>query len=111
MDTGSISCPTGSSREGTCAKCWSAGSIRRRPRAVSEALPLLRLAKQVNLATVQESDKGRPGGTEMLTEIAAHLDRHGITATVGLLPDSDTPAAILLAEAHRISADVIVAGG
>lgn len=84
---------------------------REAARAVSEALPLLGQAKQVHLATVRESGKGRLGGAEILADIAAHLDRHGIRTTVGLLPDSGTPAAMLLAEAHRISADVIVAGG
>lgn len=83
---------------------------REAARAVAEALPLLGAAKQVHLATVRESGKGRLGGAEVLADIAAHLDRHGIRATVGLLPDSDAPATMLLAEAHRISADVIVAG-
>jgi nucleotide-binding universal stress UspA family protein len=83
---------------------------REAARAVAEALPLLGHASQVYLASVQEPDRGRLGGAEILADIAAHLDRHGITTTVSLLPDRDTPAAMLLAEAHRVSADMIVTG-
>jgi len=83
---------------------------REAARAVAEALPLLGLAAQVHLVSVQEPDQGRLGGAEALADIAAHLTRHGISTTVTTLPNDDTPAAVLLAEAHRISADLIVAG-
>ncbi|POR55541.1 universal stress protein [Bosea psychrotolerans] len=83
---------------------------REAARAVSEVLPLLGLATQVHLASVQEAGKGKLGGAEALADIATHLDRHGIATTISLLPDNDTPAAMLLAEAHRVSADLIVAG-
>lgn len=84
---------------------------REAARAVSEAMPLLRLAKQVHLVSVREPEKGRFGGAEVLAEVAQHLDRHGVKTTVGLLPDGGQTGAALLMEAHRISADMIVAGG
>lgn len=83
---------------------------RQATRALTEALPLLRLATQVRLVTVQETAHGRLGGAEALVDIAAHLGRHGVEATVSVLSSPDTPAAALLDEAHRISADLLVIG-
>ncbi|HEY5795909.1 MAG TPA: universal stress protein [Bosea sp. (in: a-proteobacteria)] len=79
-------------------------------RALAEALPLLKLAKRVCLATVQETAHGRLGGAEALADVAAHLSRHGVEASVNVLSGLDEPSVALLDEAHRISADLLVAG-
>lgn len=85
-------------------------NTREAARAVAEAMPLLATAKTVHLVSVREPGRGRMGGAEAMADIAAHLDRHGIDTTISVLPDTAAPAAVLLAEAHRISADLIVAG-
>lgn len=79
-------------------------------RALTEALPLVGLATHVRLVTVQETAHGRLGGAEALADIAAHLGRHGVKATVSVLSSPDAPAVALLDEAHRISADLLVIG-
>jgi nucleotide-binding universal stress UspA family protein len=79
-------------------------------RAVAEALPLLKLATRTELVSVHEPCKGRLGGAEIMADIAAHLARHGIEATVTIVPPKDNVGAALLDEAHRISADLIVCG-
>jgi nucleotide-binding universal stress UspA family protein len=83
---------------------------RQATRALAEALPLIGLATQVRIATVQEAAHGRMGGAEALADIAGHLGRHGIDAVAEVLSDPGMPAAALLDEAHRISADLLVVG-
>lgn len=83
---------------------------REAARAVAEALPLLCLATKVELVCVQELNKGMLGGAEALANIASHLDRHRIPATVSVIQDKGTTATTLLDEAHRISADLMVIG-
>jgi len=88
------------------------GWVDARPsaRAVAEALPLLAGAENVQVATVQEVAHGRLGGAETLVDIAAHLDRHGISTTLNVLPEAGAPAAALLDLAYRLPADLIVVG-
>ncbi|MDX3806828.1 universal stress protein [Bosea thiooxidans] len=83
---------------------------RQSARAVAEALPLIAQATQVHIATVREEAHGRMGGAEVLADISAHLDRHGVDATATVLNTDTTPTDALLAEARRISADLIVVG-
>lgn len=79
-------------------------------RAVAEALPFLRQARQVHVVTVKEEAHGRMGGAEALADITAHLARHGVAATASILGTEASPADALLAEAGRVGADLIVAG-
>lgn len=83
---------------------------REASRAVAEALPFLVAASQVHLVTHQGEDDGSFGGAEAMSDIAAHLDRHGARPTVTVLTRGDDAGSALLDEAHRISADLIVAG-
>lgn len=83
---------------------------RQSARAVAEALPFLKQATRVHIAMVREEAHGRMGGAEVLADITAHLARHGVEATAGVLGPEAAPAEGLLAEAGRISADLIVAG-
>lgn len=83
---------------------------REAARAIAEALPLLRLASKVELVTIHEPRKGRTSEAIGMTDIATHLDRHGVETTVTVVPPKEDVATALLEQAHRISADVIVAG-
>lgn len=83
---------------------------RQSARAIAEAMPLLGEATQVHIVTVSEEAHGRMGGAEALADVTAHLARHGVGATASVLRNDISPAESLLAEAGRISADLIVAG-
>ncbi|MPR10889.1 universal stress protein [Microvirga tunisiensis] len=78
-------------------------------RALNDALPFLRAATQVELVSVTgEKDLAHtlPGA-----EIAPHLTRHGVTATVLALPVLDGDVAETLRNhAHLTRADMIVMG-
>jgi nucleotide-binding universal stress UspA family protein len=83
---------------------------REAARAVTEALPMLRAATTVHIVGVKETKKDIAGFAPM-TDIATHLARHGVSATVDLAPASDKSVAnVLLDEARRVSADLIVTG-
>ncbi|MFK4057430.1 MULTISPECIES: universal stress protein [Brevundimonas] len=76
-------------------------------RALHDALPLLRRAQTVTVVGVgDEVEQGQ------LEDVAAHLKRHDAPAAVRHIPATagSTGAADLLAEAHRLGADLIVTG-
>lgn len=83
---------------------------RQSARAVAEAMPLIAQATEVHIVTVREEAHGRMGGAEVLADISAHLARHGVEATATALSTETSPTEALLAEARRISADLIVVG-
>jgi len=86
---------------------WKSSKEARR--AVHDALPLLREAEQVVVAAVHEETEAHPG--DSAAEIAEHLRRHGIGASVERpdLPGRDSGAAIL-SQAAIMDANLIVAG-
>ncbi|MFH1341154.1 MAG: universal stress protein [Pseudomonadota bacterium] len=81
-------------------------------RAIADALPLLRKAKDVTVAEIVEGDDSRPEALSRVRDVVAWLSRHGIVARE-LVPEKnggrDAPAQL-----DRIAADVgagvIVAG-
>lgn len=81
-------------------------------RAIADALPLLRKAKDVTVAEIVEGDDSRPEALSRVRDVVAWLSRHGIAARE-LVPEKngggDAPAQL-----ERIAADVdagvIVAG-
>lgn len=83
---------------------------RQSARAVAEAMPLITQASQVLVVAVGEEAHGRMGGAEALADITAHLTRCGAKVTANVLQTETAPGEALLAEARRISADLIVAG-
>lgn len=83
---------------------------RQSARAVAEALPLIAQATQVHVVAVREEAHGRMGGAEVLADISAHLARYGVEATATVLNTQTTATDAILAEARRISADLIVVG-
>ena len=86
-------------------------NTREAARAIAEALPLLRLATSTRIVCVEEP-AASPRRMVGLADIAAHLDRQGVRASFnGAFSAQRDAATIILEEAHRFSADLIVTGG
>ena len=88
--------------------CWD-GS-RAAARAVADAMPLLKKAKQVEVVIISDKPSKRdevPGA-----DLGQHLARHGLKVDVKRItsPDIDVPSTILSYAADS-SADMIVMGG
>ncbi len=83
---------------------------REAARALAEAMPFIEKAKNVHVVMVgQQSDNG---GTDTSgTGVVAHLKRHDITARLTTLSPKTDVAGVLLEEAGRLKADLIVMGG
>src|SRR5262249_51173969 len=81
-------------------------------RAVADALPLLREAKEVVVAEVCEDDTGRGAAEARVADVAAWLARHGVIASarVAGMGEAISVAAVLDAIADDIGAQLIVAG-
>jgi nucleotide-binding universal stress UspA family protein len=88
---------------------WDAS--REAARAVNDALPLLRRAKQVGVLTVNPRPWPFGHGEEPGGDIGLHLARHGVKVEVQRIeaPDIDPGNAILSHLADR-SADLLVMG-
>lgn len=81
-------------------------------RAVADALPMLRKARDVTIVEVPEHDDDRSAVMAGVTDVAAWLARHGITA-VARVPEAvrgETAAAQLEKIAGETGAGLIVAG-
>ncbi|WP_256806484.1 universal stress protein [Bradyrhizobium sp. Bra64] len=81
-------------------------------RAVVDALPMLRKARDVTIAGIPERDDDRSAVMAGVTDVAAWLARHGVTATARA-PDAvggETAAAQLEKIASDVGAGLIVAG-
>ncbi|RXH35165.1 universal stress protein UspA [Bradyrhizobium nanningense] len=81
-------------------------------RAVADALPMLRKAKDVTIGTIPERDEDRSGVTAGVTDVAAWLARHGVTATARIFEGArnETAAGQLEKVATDLDAGLIVAG-
>ena len=79
-------------------------------RAVREALPLLRQAKEV--VVIEATDEGAESPAQRRVEdVSAYLTRHGVTVAATCVEPIRTTAATQLIEAARTrQADLIVAG-
>lgn len=76
-------------------------------RAVSDAIPMLRLAKQVQVVTVDDS--GQDATTKSLEDVTSFLCRHGINAIANVI--SERPHGGTLAEfARETHADMVISG-
>jgi nucleotide-binding universal stress UspA family protein len=79
-------------------------------RAVLDALPLLRKAKEVTVVEIIENDDERDAAGRRVADVAAWLARHGVDAS-HIVPTLRGNAAEQLAvQAGEIGADIIVAG-
>ncbi|MDA9468556.1 universal stress protein [Bradyrhizobium sp. CCBAU 53415] len=81
-------------------------------RAVADALPMLRKARDVTIVEIPEQDDDRSAVMAGVIDVVAWLGRHGVTATarVSEATADETPAAQLEKVAGDIGAGLIVAG-
>lgn len=78
-------------------------------RAISDALPFLRGASDILVATVQEGDYGTE--RESLADVVAWLNSHEIKARSDVLPLGGSAGTTLKNSAASMGADLIVSGG
>lgn len=79
-------------------------------RAVADALPLLRLAKQVVVAEVVTLEAQLPAARARTGEVCTWLQRHGVAAEPQALATGEQYVVSLDAIAEQVGADLIVAG-
>ena len=80
-------------------------------RAVADALPFLRRARQILIVEVCEGGE-EAGAQQGVADVAAWLGRHGISASTTVRPRADEPVADQLRYVAEVQeADLIVAGG
>ncbi|MGY3108512.1 universal stress protein [Bradyrhizobium sp. LM6.9] len=81
-------------------------------RAVADALPMLRKARDVTIVEIPEDDDDRSAVVGRVSDVAAWLARHGVTATarVSGAGGAETAAQRLEKVADDIAAGLIVAG-
>lgn len=84
---------------------------REAARAVFDSLPLLRMARKVEILTVDPEDQSEHSGLTTASDIAAALDRHGIHVSVTSIDSGDVPVASAI-ENHlfETGADLLVMG-
>jgi len=88
---------------------WKTG--REAARAVHDALPLLRAAREVKVLSINPRQGIGGDGDVPAIDIALHLARHGVKATAEHLMTNEVPAAdLLLNEAADSDAGLIVMG-
>ena len=79
-------------------------------RAVVDALPMLRKAKDVIVAEIAEDEAGRAAALSGVKDVVAWLSRHGVLAS-GQVPDECGQAAAQLGRiASEVGAGLVVAG-
>jgi len=79
-------------------------------RAVADALPMLRKAKDVIVAEIVEDESGRSAALSEVKDVVAWLSRHGVVAS-GQVPDECGHAAAQLGRiASEAGAGLVVAG-
>ena len=94
---------------GTVMLCWNAS--RESARAASEALPLLKTAKQVIVLIVGPTTSGGADSAEPGASVTAWLSRHGVKVTVQRDSSADADAgSAILSRAADHDADLIVMG-
>jgi nucleotide-binding universal stress UspA family protein len=82
-------------------------------RALSDALPFLKMAETVALVEICDSKEATPAAAARLADVAEQLLRHGVNASVSVDIENKhaTGADQLLDFAEQHEADLIVAGG
>ena len=80
-------------------------------RAVADALPMLRKAKDVTIVEIPEADDDRSAVAARVSDVAAWLARHGVTATARVVEAGNEAADVQLEGiAGDVGAGLIVAG-
>lgn len=85
---------------------------REAARAVAEAMPLIARAARTTVLMVDADSGGASAGMEPGSEIARHLDRHRAKVEIALIDRGGRRVSdVILEQARRMSADLIVMGG
>lgn len=92
----------------TIVMAWS--GTKDSARALREALPLLRKARQVRIVMVQEKGDPESRREQPGADVARHLDRHGVNVDLHTVTGWTDVAGALLHEAQAQSADLLVMG-
>ncbi|MCG2641734.1 universal stress protein [Bradyrhizobium sp. GCM10023182] len=80
-------------------------------RAVADALPMLRKAKEITIVEIPEADDDRSVVATRVSDVAAWLARHGVTATARVVEAGKETADVQLESiAGDVGAGLIVAG-
>jgi nucleotide-binding universal stress UspA family protein len=79
-------------------------------RAIAYSLPMLRKAKEVNVAEIVEAGDSRSAAVSRVRDVVAWLSRHGVSASEVVPEDGGDVIAQLDAIAANVGAGVIVAG-
>ncbi len=94
--------------DGTALVAWDGG--REAARAAGDALPLLALARQVEVVVVERGDAERSGELAG-SELCEHLARHGLRPEAKTIPGAGSDAGnLLLSHAADVGANLIVMG-
>jgi nucleotide-binding universal stress UspA family protein len=89
--------------------CWNAS--REAARAVTDALPFLKMADKVTVLSVDGAWSVSGHGASPGSDAALHLARHGVKAVVAqTVSDSVEVGSVLLSRAFDLQADLIVMG-
>ena len=90
--------------------CWK--DTREAARAVAEATPILEKAARTVILLVDPGSPENRGKSEPAADLAKHLDRHGAQVEVVVAKSRGRSVSdVILEQAGRISADLIVMGG
>jgi nucleotide-binding universal stress UspA family protein len=85
---------------------------REAARAVHDALPLLRRAREVSVLVADPERLATKIGEKPGADLAAHLARHGLPVRVEVVKSGGRPLGeILLAQVEEERADLLVMGG
>jgi nucleotide-binding universal stress UspA family protein len=79
-------------------------------RAIADALPMLRQAKEINVVEIIEDDVNRPAALSGVKDVVAWLSRHGVVAFEQVPGECGDAAGQLERIASQIGAGLIVAG-
>jgi nucleotide-binding universal stress UspA family protein len=89
---------------------WS--GAREAARAVHDALPLLQIAKVVDIIHVGVGAESKGDGPLALSALAGHLDRHGVhVEEPSVLDQPGDIGGAILGAAQRLSVDLVAMGG
>jgi nucleotide-binding universal stress UspA family protein len=90
--------------------CWR--DTRETSRAIAEAAPFLARATKTVILTVDPEPKTGGDGSEPTADIAKHISRYGAPVEVSVVRSQGRDVSdVILEQARRISADLIVMGG
>jgi nucleotide-binding universal stress UspA family protein len=84
---------------------------REAARAVTDAIPLLKLSKLVQVLIINPQRQGDAHGEEPGADIALFLSRHGIKIEVATRFGGHSTGATILTACKELGADLLVMGG